>query len=227
MLALSSFTLSYAPAFAAPPLSVRSPAVHMNHGMRPVYYDHDQEVRPWPASDHGQEALAALITQLTNSNPVVLPRRQGFRNRKSSYTTALDCWSSNDPRAPGQRPTFAQQPPGAPAATPPVEAPTEGTRDSSPQSSPQSSPHTSARPVYYDHDHEVRARSSMQPPRPTSRSWYSPLSLPLLAPELPRSQGVHDGLGLLVIQQRAHAWAAAILHSAAACRSACRASSRQ
>ena len=158
MLALSSFALSYAPAFVAPPLAaVRSTAVHMNHGMRPVYYDHDQEV-PRPAN----------ANPVAKANPVVLPLRQGFRNRKSSYTTALDCWSSNDPRAPGQRPTFAQQPPGAPAATPPVEAPTEDTRDSSPQSSPHTSPHTSARPIYYDHDHEVRARSSMQLPRPTS-----------------------------------------------------------
>ena len=120
MLALSSFALSYAPAFVAPPLAVRSTAVHMNHGMRPVYYDHDQE---------------------------------GFRNRKSSYTTALDCWSSNEPRAPGQRPTFVEQPPGTPVAA----TPTEDTRDSS----PHSSPHTAARPIYYDHDHEVRARSSM------------------------------------------------------------------
>lgn len=119
MLALSSFALSYAPVFVAPPLAVRSTAVHMNHGMRPVFYDHDQE---------------------------------GFRNRKSSYTTALDCWSSNDPRAPGQRPNFAEQqpPPGTPVAAPPVEAPTENTRDSS----PHSSPHTAARPIYYDHDHE-------------------------------------------------------------------------
>jgi len=60
MLALSSFALSYAPAFVAPPLAVRSTAVHMNHGMRPVFYDHDQEVRPGPL----------LITQLTNSTPV-------------------------------------------------------------------------------------------------------------------------------------------------------------
>lgn len=43
MLALSPLALSYAPAFVARPVAVRS-SVHMNHGMPPVYYDHDQEV---------------------------------------------------------------------------------------------------------------------------------------------------------------------------------------
>ena len=43
MLALSPFAPSYAPAFVARPVAVRSSAV-MNHGMPPVYYDHDQEV---------------------------------------------------------------------------------------------------------------------------------------------------------------------------------------
>lgn len=45
MLACFSISLSYAPVFVAPPLASRSAAVRMqNHGMRPVYYDHDQEV---------------------------------------------------------------------------------------------------------------------------------------------------------------------------------------
>ena len=45
MLACCSISLSYAPVFVAPPLASRSAAVRMqNHGMRPVYYDHDQEV---------------------------------------------------------------------------------------------------------------------------------------------------------------------------------------
>ena len=47
MLALSPFALSYAPAFVARPVAVRS-SVHMNHGMPPVYYDHDQEVLMHP-----------------------------------------------------------------------------------------------------------------------------------------------------------------------------------
>ena len=44
LLTLASFALSYAAAFVTPPLATRSTAVRMNHGMRPVYYDHDQEV---------------------------------------------------------------------------------------------------------------------------------------------------------------------------------------
>ena len=66
MLALSPFALSYAPAFVARPVAVRS-SVHMNHGMPPVYYDHDQEV-------HTHPLLHMHPHTQSNSNPVVLPR---------------------------------------------------------------------------------------------------------------------------------------------------------
>ena len=151
-----------------------------------------------------------------HSSHVVLSRvNQGFRNRKSAYTTALDCYSANSPRAPGQRPSVAEQPPGA--QQPPA-PPTESTRDSS--------PHTAAVPVYYDHDHEVRAaRNSMQLPRPASHQ-TSPSVSRGVSTELPGSQVIHDSLGLLVIQRRTDTWAAAIVCSAVAVRSACRTSRR-
>ena len=66
MLALSPLALSYAPAFVARPVAVRS-SVHMNHGMPPVYYDHDQEVLMRPL-------LHMHPHTQSNSNPVVLPR---------------------------------------------------------------------------------------------------------------------------------------------------------
>ena len=65
MLALSPFALSYAPAFVARPVAVRS-SVHMNHGMPPVYYDHDQEVHTRP--------LLHMHPHTIQLNPVVLPR---------------------------------------------------------------------------------------------------------------------------------------------------------
>ena len=65
MLALSPLALSYAPAFVARPVAVRS-SVHMNHGMPPVYYDHDQEVHTRP--------LLHMHPHTIQLNPVVLPR---------------------------------------------------------------------------------------------------------------------------------------------------------
>lgn len=60
-----------------------------------------------------------------------------------------------------------QRPPAVPVAAPPAGAapPTEGTRDSYPEvvvGGPGRTPHTAARPIFYDHDHEVRARNSRQ-----------------------------------------------------------------
>ena len=68
MLALSPFALSYAPAFVARPVAVRSSAV-MNHGMPPVYYDHDQEVLMRPLLHMHMHPH----TQ-SSSHAVVLPR---------------------------------------------------------------------------------------------------------------------------------------------------------
>jgi hypothetical protein len=103
----------------------------------------------------------------------------------------LDCWSGQDRlRAPMQRP------PAVPVAAPRARAapPTEGTRDSYPElvaDRPFRTPHTAARPIFYDHDHEVRARNSRQllssavgplpDTRPCRHVTRSPMPPPLLA----------------------------------------------
>ena len=63
---------------------------------------------PGPPPDHGTHPCRF------RSSP------QSFRDRKA-YTTALDCWSSNSARTPGQRPSSTQQQPAAPRAAPPVD----------------------------------------------------------------------------------------------------------
>ena len=186
MLALSPFALSYAPAFVARPVAVRSSAV-MNHGMPPVYYDHDQEV-------HAHAPAMRPRFCMHNNPTLTLPFSRDDRASGTGREGTRRAWTAGLGRIGCERPCSGLLPSRSPHLALGLHllprAPATRTRNS--WRIALSAPHTrAARPIFYDHDHEVRARNSRQllssavgplpDTRPCRHVTRSPMPPPLLA----------------------------------------------